>query len=418
MNIFSFETIEEVYSSISRHKTRSFLTGFSITWGIFILVILLGAGNGFRTGMLNMFSGYVSNSIWVSGNYISEAKIGGMQSDARVRFNGEILRKLKKRFVEIQSISAETGLGNNQIAYKANIIQSDAKGIGIDYMNIKSVEIEDGRFFNTKDYGERRRVVIIGNRVKDLLFENEYPVGKQISIAGVYFLVVGILKGGTIFSMMEQNSIYIPDVTLFHTFNIEKEHITFGALLHENTSVETFESQLRAFLAKEMKFNKNDKRALYVNNIQLQVKAFNTLFDGINIFLWLLGICFLLSGMIGITNIMLVVVKERTIEIGIRKAIGATPMSIIQLIISEALIITICFGIIGILTGYLGMQLYNWIIIALQTDQQAIFEKAFIENHVVLTAFVLLILTGMLAGVFPAQKAAKIMPVEALNRVV
>jgi putative ABC transport system permease protein len=292
----------------------------------------------------------------------------------------------------------------------------DAKGIGIDYMNIKSVEIEDGRFFNAKDYNERRRVVIIGNRVKDLLFENEYSIGKQISIAGVFFQVVGTLKGGTMFSMMEQNSIYMPNVTLFHTFNPEKEYVTFCALLHENTSVETFENQLRSFLAKEMKFNKNDKRALYVNNIQLQIKAFNTLFDGINIFLWILGICFLLSGMIGITNIMLVTVKERTVEIGIRKAIGATPMSIIQLIISEALIITICFGIIGILSGYLGMKLYNWIIIALQTGQQTIFEKAFIENHVVLTAFVLLILTGMLAGIFPAQKAAKIMPVEALNR--
>ena len=420
MNIFIQieELLNEVVASISQHKMRTFLTGFSITWGIFILIILLGIGNGFRAGMLNLFSGYASNSIWVTGNQTSEARIGGLQSGEKVRFSDDILRKIKNRFPEVQTVSTEISLGNiNQISYKANTIQLETKGIGEDYMKIKSLEIEKGRFLNKKDFKEQRRVVIIGKRVKDLLFENEEPVGKQISIAGVFFQVVGILKEGTIFSMMEQNSIYITDATLLNTFNPDKEYITFGALLCEKSAIEPFENQLRVFLAEQMGFNKEDKRALYVNNIQLQVSAFNALFDGINIFLWILGICFLLSGMIGITNIMLVVVKERTNEIGIRKAIGATPSSIIQLIISESLIITIGFGFIGVLFGYIGIIFYNQIAVTLQSNRQAIFEKAYIENSVVLTAFFLLILSGALAGLFPAQKAAKILPVEILNQV-
>ena len=411
------ELIKEVFSSIAQHKMRSFLTGLSICWGIFILIVLLGAGNGFRNGMLSLFSGYASNSIWVTGNEVHDATVGGLQSGEFVRFNDDILKNFKNRFSEIETISPEISL-RNMISYKENKLQLEAKGIGEDYMNIKSLEIEKGRFLNKKDYKEMRRVVIIGTRIKDLLFKNEESLGKQICIAGVFFTVVGTLKGGTIFSMMEQNSIYIPDATFFNTFNPEKIYATFGALLSKNTSVETFENRFREYLSEKIGFNKEDRWTLYVNNIQLQVTAFNSLFNGIDIFLWILGVCFLLSGMIGVTNIMLVVVKERTNEIGIRKAIGATPLSIIQLIISESLIITMGFGLIGVMFGYTGMMLYNQIVAALQTGQEAIFEKAFIENRVVLISFTLLILSGLLAGLFPAQKAAKITPVETLNQVV
>ncbi|GHS95673.1 ABC transporter ATP-binding protein [Synergistales bacterium] len=413
------EIIKEVYASIIQHKMRSLLTGFGIAWGMFILIVLLGAGNGFRSGMLNMFSGYASNSIWATGYWISEASPGGMQEGARIKFNEDIIKKLKKRFTQIKFISPEIPLDNwDPIIYKNNTGRFDVKGIGEDYMKIKLLEVEEGRLLNRIDYLEQRRSAIIGKRVKEILFEKENPIGKQVNISGVFFQVVGVLKEGTVFSMMDQNNIYVSDVALFSTYNINREYFTFGALLHEHTQVETFENELRNYLAQELKFSKNDRRALYVNNIQLQVKAFNTLFNGINIFLWILGVCFLLSGMIGITNIMLVVVKERTNEIGIRKAIGATPNSIIQLIISEALVITILFGLVGLLLGYGGIAVYNWVVIALQTGEQVIFSRASIEISVVLAAFLLLITSGVLAGIFPAQKAASIMPIETLNRVV
>jgi putative ABC transport system permease protein len=413
------EILKEIAVSIKEHKARSILTGFGIAWGMFILIVLLGAGNGFRSGMLAMFSGYASNSIWVTGQWVSQAKAGGIQSGSRVHFKESVTGKLQKRFPQIKSVSLEISLENtNPIGYKKYSGHFDVKGIDSEYNTVKLLEIEEGRFLNELDYKELRRVAVIGDRVKERLFKNENPIGKQISIAGVFFQVVGVLKAGTLFSMMEQNNIYTPLMSLYHTFNLTKEFLTFGALLHEKTAVETFETELRNFLSQEIGFDKNDRNALYVNNIQLQVTAFNSLFNGIDVFLWALGICFLLSGMIGIINIMLVVVKERTVEIGIRKALGATPESIIFLIVSEALIITVLFGLMGLLLGYMGMGIYNWIVSALQTGQPEIFARASLEGYIVVSAFVLLIVSGIVAGLLPAQKAAKIMPIETLNKAV
>lgn len=411
------EILKEVYSSISRHKMRSLLTGFGIAWGIFILIILLGAGNGFRAGVLNMFKDYASNSIWVTGQWVSQARIGGVQTGSRVKFNNSIISQIKNKFPQILTISSEINLENvSSIQYKSSMGSFGVKGINENYNKIKLLEISDGRYFNEIDYKERRRVVIIGGRVKETLFENENPIGKYIGISGAFFQVIGVLKEGTIMSLMEQNNIYAPNNTFQYIFNLNDDFSTFGAVLSDKTSIETFEIELRDYISEIIGFSKSDRGALFVNNIQLQVKAFNSLFDGLNVFLWSLGICFLLSGMIGVTNIMLVVVKERTKEIGIRKALGATPESIIVLIISEALISTLFFGLIGLTCGYLGIGFYNWIIPALQTGKQEVFASASIEWYIALFAFVILIVSGVLAGVFPAQKAAKIMPVEILNK--
>jgi putative ABC transport system permease protein len=413
------ELLEEVYSSIMQHKVRSFLTGFGISWGLFILILLLGAGNGFREGMMNMFSGYASNSIWVTGNKITKSGKGSMQAGSRVLFDDELLKKLERKFQEIQYIASESGLQiNNPIIYKDRTGWFDIKGISANYLRIKSLEVDSGRGFNHLDYEGKRKVVIIGEKVKDILFENENPIGKYVNIEGTLFTVVGILKGGTLFSLMEQNSIYSPDITLRNTYNLNLEYSTFGALLHQNTNIETFESRLRNFLSETIGIDKEDRGALYINNIQLQVKAFGMLFDGMNIFLWVLGLCFLLTGALGIMNIMFVVVNERTEEIGIRKAIGATPASILQLIITEALAITICFGLIGAIFGFAAMKIYNWVVSALQTGQEQIFSKANIDISIVAVAFVLLILSGLIAGILPARKASKIMPMETLSKVI
>lgn len=413
------ELLNEVYSSIKQHKIRSFLTGFGISWGIFILILLLGAGNGFRAGMLDMFSGYASNSIWVTGNRITKSGKGSLQAGSRVFFDDEALKKLTRRFQEIQYIASESGLQvNNPILYKDRTGWFDVKGISENYLRIKSLEVDSGRVFNNLDYAGKRRVVIIGERVKESLFGEEDPTGKYVNIEGVLFTVVGVLKGGTIFSLMEQNSIYSPDVSLRHTYNLQPEYSTFGALLDPRTNIETFENRLRNFLSETAGIDKEDRGALYINNIQLQVKAFGMLFDGMNIFLWILGLCFLLTGAIGIMNIMFVVVNERTEEIGIRKALGATPASILHLIIMEALLITLSFGIIGSVSGFAAMQVYNWIVSAVQTGGEQIFSHASVDVSIVAAAFVLLILSGLGAGILPARKASKIMPMETLSKVV
>jgi len=395
------------------------MTGFSIAWGIFILIVLLGAGNGFRSGILAIFSGYASNSIWVTGGRVSVATNRGLPIGSQIRFNDELLKKSEMRFAEILETASEVSLPmNNVITYKNNSGRFEVKGISENYMNIKSLGVEKGRLLNQNDYDGRRRCIVIGERVSDILFGTDEPIGKYVQIEGVMFQVIGVLKGGTLFSLMEQNSIYTTSETLFYTFNLERTYSTFGAILHPNTGIETFEGRLRDFLSKAKGFDKSDRQALYINNIQLQVKSFNTLFDGINKFLWVLGLCFILSGMIGVTNIMLVVVNERKEEIGIRKAVGATPSSILELIISEAILLTFIFGVIGMGLGFMGMAIYNFIVSALQTGQDELFARATIDMPIVIIAFVLLISAGVFSGLYPAQKAAKILPVEILSKVV
>ena len=398
---------------------RSFLTGFSVSWGIFILILLLGAGNGFRAGVLNVFSGYASNSIWVTGARTTKPGKGSMQTGSQVLFNDDMLNKLKRHFQEIQFIASESGLKvNNPITYRDKTGWFDIKGISDNYLKIKSLEIGEGRIFNVWDYDNKRPVVIIGEKVKEILFDREDPIGKYINIEGVIFTVIGTLKAGTVFSMMEQNSIYSPATTLRSTYNLDSEYSTFGALLNENTDFKTFENRLRDFLSETTGIDKNDRSALFIINIQAQVKAFGMLFNGMNTFLWILGLCFFLTGALGIMNIMFVVVNERAEEIGIRKAIGATPASILQLIIAEALVITVFFGLAGAVLGFLAMQIYNWIVSSLQSGDQHIFSKATISLSIVFAAFVLLIISGLLAGILPARKASKIMPIETLSKIV
>ena len=402
-----------------QHKVRSFLTGFSVSWGIFILILLLGAGNGFRAGIMNMFSGYATNSIWVTGIRTTKPGKGSMQVGSRVLFDDELLNKLKRRFGEIQFIASETGLTvYNPIIYKDRTGIFDVKGISDNYLKIKSLEIDSGRIFNQLDYEAKRPVVIIGSKVKDILFERENPIGKYINIEGVVFTVIGVLKGGTVLSMMEQNIIYSPDITLRNTYNLDSEYSTFGASLNQNTAIGMFGDSLRNFLSETIGIDKNDRSALFIYDVQFQTKAFNQLFNGIDTFLWIIGLSFLLTGAIGIMNIMFVVVNERAEEIGIRKAIGATPASILQLIITEALVIAISFGLTGTLLGFIAMQIYSWIISSLQSGQQHIFSKAAISFSIVGAAFLLLVVSGLLAGILPARKASKIMPIETLSKVV
>jgi putative ABC transport system permease protein len=415
--IMGEEFLVEIVISLRQHKLRSMLTGFGIAWGMFILILLLGAGNGFRHGMLNLFSDYASNSMWITGYKTDEINIGGLQKGQKVEFTDEMIHKLKKQKSFIDLISPEISFNsNNRVAYNDNSGVFNIKGIGQSYMTIKNIEIEEGRNLNVLDYKQARRNVIIGSRVKEILFGNSNPIGKSIYILNTSFKVTGIIKEGSILSLGETNSIYIPDVVIYNSFNIEKKYTTFGILLKPDAPVEKVEKEIREFLSGELNISKTDRKAIEINNIQLQVSAFNQLFNGIDIFLWGMGICILLCGVIGIANIMLVNVKDKTHEIGIRKAIGATPQSIILSVITESSIITLSFGLIGILLGYAGLSIYNYIVSAIQSSDQTIFDRASVDSSYIILSLFILILSGIFAGVYPAQKAANIKPIETINQ--
>ncbi|MCF6297028.1 MAG: ABC transporter permease [Flavobacteriaceae bacterium] len=408
--------ISEAFISILQSKTRSILAGFGIAWGIFILVLLLGTGKGFQQGIMQLFHSFAKNSLWIYGGQVSESNLNKSTQQKLILFDNTDIAITKERFSEIEFISPElTYKGNTQTSHLQNTIYPQIKGVLSDYFNVKIIKPEKGRLLNVLDNKEHRRVTLIGKQIADVLFPMETALGKLINIAGTYFTVIGIIEKGTLFSQNNQNLIYVPYNTFLDCFNLIGEFNTFVLALKDKTDTSLFENKIKSFLSKRKGFDKEDKKALFILNFESQVKAFEKLFKGVDAFLWFVGLSLLLSGMVGISNIMLVIVKEKTFEIGIRKALGASPKSITWMIMTESIIITSIAGIIGLLLGSIFISLINWIIISFFNSEDSLFKSAGIDFPILIFSLFILILTGVLAGFFPAQKAANISPVAAIG---
>lgn len=410
------EYIKEILSSMKAHKTRSILTGFGIIWGMFILILLLGMGKGFQEGILQLFSSFAKNSIFIYGGSVSDDKLTEHIQHKRILFNDFDIKIIKDRYPEIESISPELSLGGNLLtSYKENTYYPQIKGVLADYFNVRIIKPKKGRLLNALDNNEARRVALIGQQVADILFADENPIGKAINISNSFFTVVGIIEKGSVFTQNEQNSVYMPYNTFKECIEQTEEYNAIVLTLSRETDATIFENELKTFFSKKKGFDINDKRAIYILNFENQVKAFDNLFKGINLFLWLIGLCLLLSGIVGISNIMLVVVKERTFEIGIRKAIGAESKSIIWMIITESIVITSIAGILGLLLGGSVIGIINWIVASFIKDSSSLFTKASINYTIIIFSMFVLILSGVIAGFFPAKKASAIIPVQAIR---
>lgn len=410
------EIFYEIFASLKQHKTRTILTGFGVAWGIFILIVLVGAGRGLQHGVMKNFKAFSQNSLMIYGGQVSKATPYGLQVGSRVEFDESLLSMLNLRYPQISHISPEAGMGGNvAVTYRNTTATFDIRGVWGDYMKIKILETDTGRLLNPLDSKNFRRVALIGSQVKNNLFGNDRTLGEYIDIGGVFFQVIGVLKQSSQLSGMDQNAIIIPYTTMRACFNKGEKFTSIAVLFNNNFNTQNIDESIREFLSHQLKFDKWDQQAVYIWNINTMVTSVNKLFSGINIFLWILGLCLLLTGMIGISNIMLVVVKERTPEIGIRKAVGATPASIMKLIVTEALVVTTIFGLIGMFLGLGGIRMFNWIVSSISQSQDNVLAEANINITVVLFALALLIISGTLAGIFPARKAAAIMPVKTLN---
>lgn len=410
------ELFFEIFASLRQHKTRTILTGFGVAWGIFILIVLVGAGRGLQNGVMKNFKAFAQNSLMVYGGQVSKATPYGLQAGSPVEFDESLLPILKLRFPQITHISPEAGMGGSvTVKYKNITTIFDIRGVQDDYMKIKILETDTGRLLNPLDSKNRRRVALIGGQAKNTLFGSKEALGEYIDIGGVYFQVVGVLKQSSQLSGMDQNAIIIPYTTMRACYNKGEKFTAIAIMFRNNFNTQQIDQSIREFLGRQLKFDKWDQQAVYIWNINTMVTSVNKLFSGINVFLWILGLCLLLTGMIGISNIMFIVVKERTSEIGIRKAVGATPLHILKLILSEALVVTTIFGLVGMLLGFAGIRVFNLVVKSISQNGDNILSGANISFSIVLFALVLLIITGILAGIFPARKAATIMPVKTLN---
>tara|TARA_B100001109_G_scaffold254720_1_gene255272 strand:+ start:994 stop:2229 length:1236 start_codon:yes stop_codon:yes gene_type:complete len=409
--MFDRDKWQEILHTISKNKLRTFLTGFSVAWGIFMLIILLGSGTGLRNGVKDQFKDTASNSIWVFSNQ-TQLPYKGMKPGRFIRFTNQDYKMLSE---DIPGIGESSGRfyipGSSDVSYDGEKFDFGVRTVHPGHQYIEKTLTIEGRFINELDLQEKRKVASIGTLAKKALFKNKNPIGEYIKVKGVPFKVIGVFEdeGGE----NEQEVIYLPISTAQMVFNgqdrVHQLMFTVGdANIAESKE---FEREIRNRLAETHHFDPNDQRAVrYWNNVEEFMK-FQNLFDGIQIFIWVIGIMTIIAGIVGISNIMLIVVKERTKEIGVRKALGATPWSIISLIMMESVLITTVSGYIGLV---LGVGLVELVSANMPPDSE-FFKNPEVNFQVAITATVVLVLAGTLAGLVPARKAASIKPIVALR---
>jgi len=407
--MFDLDKWQEIFSTIKKNKLRTFLTGFSVAWGIFMLIVLLGSGYGLENGVQKEFEGDAENTLWVNQGITSIAH-KGYKPGRFIRFTNTDYDDIKT-IDSVEFISSRfTIWENNTISYKNEYGSFDIFCSHPDYGKIENLEVINGRFLNNLDVEEYRKVTAIGRLVKEALFKGEDPVGKYVKLSGVPFKVVGVFDdpGGD----RDLTRVYIPVSTAQRVFN-RGNHINNISMTVGNATVAQSEGmvdEIRTKLSKKHHFAIEDQRALRVWNNVENYETFMKLFASIRLFIWIIGIGTIIAGIVGVSNIMMIVVKDRTKEIGIRKAMGATPWSVISLILQESILITAFAGYIGLVLGVGLLELVSKAVPA--TDY---FANPEINFTVAISATILLIISGAIAGFVPARKAANVRPVVALH---
>jgi putative ABC transport system permease protein len=407
--MFDLDLWQEIFATIKKNRLRTFLTGFSVAWGIFMLIILLGSGNGLQNGVEYQFKADATNTLWLFTGTTTKA-YKGMQPGRRIEFTNEDYNYVKDYIPGVAEISARYYIWQSRIiSYKKNFGSFDLICVHPDMQMIEKISVEQGRMLNQVDISQHRKVVVIGDPVKKALFKNgENPLGEYIRVNGVPFQVVGVFTDR---SERDQQRLYLPISTAQMIFNGGNtiHNLTITTNLSADESV-GLEETLRTKLAKRHKFDSEDKSALYIGNTLKEYKQFQNLFMGIKWFVGIIGMFTIIAGVVGVSNIMIIVVNERTKEIGIRKAIGATPISVVFLVILESVIITAFAGYIGLLAGIGLLELVN-----ANMPASDFFRNPEVDFTIGITATIVLVVAGMLAGLFPAVKAARIRPVIALR---
>ncbi|MBC9795250.1 ABC transporter permease [Sinomicrobium weinanense] len=413
--MFDLDKWEEIYHTIKKHKLRTFLTAFGVFWGILMLVLLLGAGSGLENGVLQMFSGMARNTLYVWSESTS-LPYQGFPKGRSIQFNNEDYRLLKSEVQEIKYLAPNLFYGPVNVNYREQNNEFTLKGTHPDLWHINPIIMTGGRFFNVVDYEESRKVAVIGSRVKKLNFGDDDPIGKYIEIDDIFFQVVGVFdtEGGGSNRRSYAESIYVPVTTLQKGFGL-KDHISDFALSPvSGVSAVEIEKEIRQFLSGRHQIHPDDEKAIGALNTGSELRKFTSLFAGINFFIWLVGIGTIIAGIVGVGNIMMIIVKERTREIGVRKALGATPRSVVSLIILESVVITGVSGYFGLVVGVALVEGLSYLLITYNV-QSEFFAHPEINMRVAFIAIGVLVIAGVLAGLIPAINAARVRPIEALR---
>ncbi|MDF2448586.1 MAG: Macrolide export permease protein MacB [Bacteroidota bacterium] len=414
--VFERDNWQEIFATIRKNKLRTFLTMLGVFWGIFMLVIMLGSGNGLRNGILKEFAGTATNSFFVWAQQTTKA-YKGMKPNRSFNYTLADAEALKQ-ISELEVVSPLNQLGGHDGA--SNVmrgLKTAACEIQANYPNIagiSDIRIGKGRFINDLDLKEKRKVCVVGPRVVEMLFQkNEEVIGQYIRVNGVYFRIVGVTSptAGGREGREQAQRINIPFSTFQNAFNYGDVVGWFAIKSRAEVPAEKSEEKVIALLKERHKIAPNDTKAIGHWNMAVEFNKLSGLFNGIEILVWIVGIGTLMAGVIGISNIMLIVVKERTKEIGVKRALGAVPAQIIGQIVLEAIFLTSISGYFGLVIGIGLLEGLN----AAIGDSGEMFTNPTVDLNVALQALGILILSGAFAGLIPASKAVAIKPVEALR---
>lgn len=418
-----YDLFQEIAETLRKNKMRTVLTGLSVSWGIFILIVLLGAGNGLKNGVTENFSERAVNRVTLWSGTTS-MPYNGLKSGRNLQFSEKEIKALDTEVEESRLIAPRLDRSQT-VSFGSEYGTYSIRGVMPGYSEIEMLEIAPGagRFINDLDVKEMNKVIVLDQKIVNVLFKDQQALGNYVKVGNIMFKVVGInskkVRWGT-------PAAYIPFSTGQLIFNPSKKINNISFTVDGLTTKEEndrFNQSLREVMGRHLNFNPDDRQALWINNAQEDYIETQKIFGAITMFVSIIGILTLIAGIVGVSNIMLVSVKERTREIGIRKAIGAPPWTILRTVIVEALIITSIFGYIGILTGIGLTELVNFImeqsangVAATDEVQMSVFKNPTVNINYVLFATAILIAAGVLAGYLPARKAVKIKPIEAMRQ--
>ncbi|MCC8145981.1 MAG: ABC transporter permease [Bacteroidales bacterium] len=406
----------EIFNAIKKNKLRTFLTGFSISWSIFMFITLLASSNGAKNGVMTTFGSRDVNSISMMGR-VTSIPFQGLPDNRKIELDKKDFDLINEHIAQKEFISP---IINKTVTASFGNNFTNVRFVGVypDYTNINGIKIKEkqGRFLNDMDIEENRKVAVINQRLKEVLYQDEDPVGKNIIVNKLRFTVVGVFEET---SSTNIEKAYIPLTTSQLLFNDGWGYTSLAFTvknLNTEKKNEAFLKDLRKKVSLLHRFDSTDEQALtFSDQLAVYLQTLG-IFNAVNVFIWVIGIGTLFAGIVGISNIMLITIRERTREFGIRKALGATPRSILKSIILESVITTSLFGYLGLFLGIGASKLFNSF---LENNRElsslALFQNPSIDISIAIGAMVLLIIAGVLAGYYPAKLAVKIPPVEAMR---
>lgn len=414
------DILQEIWSGLRHNKLRTILTGLSVSWGIFILIILLAAGNGLKNGVTSNFSDRATNTVQIWPGRTSVPYKGYQPG----RYMSLTEKEVSVIDQDLTVMSDRTPISDNYLTinHKAEYGTYSVRGVTPLYNEIFNLKFNDrgGRFINQSDMNEQRKVIVLDQKIVDVLFKDESAVGEFVKVGNIMFQVIGVNSKKDNWG---NGTAYIPLSTSQVIYNRDKKYRSIAMTVDGLSTMEendTFNSGLKKTLSQTMLFDPDDTQALWIRNSQRDYIETMNIFNGITIFVSIIGIFTLIAGIVGVSNIMLVTVKERTREIGIRKALGAPPVHILFSIILESILITAFFGYLGMMTGIGITEVINFIMeqSAAQNPSHtgmSVFKNPTVNLTYVYASTLILIIAGIIAGYMPARRAVRIKPIEAMH---